>query len=252
MNSTRFLAILSLAVGLALSVALSGIADAILFRPLPVARPAEIARVYSASPLRALGFVSYPDYQDFARGARTVSGLVAQSQVLLAFAGRTGQPPKVRMGLAVTANYFAVLGVPARVGRIFREDEERDAVVILSDSFWRRMSGGDRAILGRTIELAGAPFTVIGVAPPGFGLDRFLHEDFYIPIGVYRTGLLPASGRPLEERGRRYLAVYARRAAPLPAVEAELGSIATQLAAAYPATNRQQKAVVMTDRKSVV
>src|SRR5258708_6675565 len=153
MNSSRFLAIFSLAVGIALAVALTSIADAVLFRPLPVTRPAEIVRIYSASPLHTLGFVSYPDYKDFALGARTLSGLVAQTQVLLAFGARTGEPPEVRMGLAVTPNYFDVLGVSARLGRAFRATEDRDSVVVLADAFWRKRCGGDRSIVGRTIEL---------------------------------------------------------------------------------------------------
>src|SRR5262245_8486999 len=110
MNSWRIIAVLSLAVGLALTIALSSIAGGVLFRPLPVARASEIVRIYSASPLRPHGFVSFPDYEDFARQARTVSGLIAQTQVLLAVGGRGDEPAEVRMGLAVTANYFDVLG----------------------------------------------------------------------------------------------------------------------------------------------
>jgi predicted permease len=260
-NSSRFLAVLSLAIGIALAVALSSIADAVLFRPLPVARPDEIVRVYSASPLHSLGFVSYFDYRDFARArtlrgplapsAPALCGMIAQTQVLLAVGARTGrptdQPPEMRLGLAVSSNYFDVLGVPARLGRTFSENEDRQPVVILSDSFWRRRFAADPAILGRAVSLAQAPFTVIGVAPPGFGLDRFLHEDFYVPIGVYAAGILPVTGRPLEDRGRRYFSIYARRGAPVAAVQADLASIAAQLSREFPLTNHQQKVVVMTE-----
>ena len=258
MNSSRLLAVLSLAIGIALAVALSSIADAVLFRPLPVARPDEIVRVYSASPLHSLGFVSYFDYRDFAR-ARTLRGIIAQTQVLLAVGARTGQAAgqsaeqaseqatETRMGLAVSSNYFAVLGVPVRLGRSFDESDDRRPVVILSDSFWRRRFAADPSILGRAVSLAQAPFTVVGVAPPGFGLDRFLHEDFYVPIGVYAAGLLPATGHPMEDRGRRFLSVYARRAASIAAVQADLASIAAQLSREFPLTNHEQKAVVMTE-----
>ena len=153
----------------------------------------------------------------------------------------------MRLGLAVTPNYFDVLGVPARLGRIFNASEDGNPVVILSDSFWRRRFAADPSALGRSVSIAQTPFTVIGVAPPGFGLDRFLHEDFYVPIGVYAAGLLPVTGHPLEDRGRRYLSVYARRAAPLIAVQADLDSIAAQLSRQFPLTNRRQKVVVMTE-----
>ena len=267
MPSSRILTVLSLAIGIALAVALTSIADAVLFRPLPVARPEEIVRVYSASPLHSLGFVSYSDYRDFAR-ARTLAGppaplmpaasygMIAQTQVLLAVGARGGQTAdqptpqagEMRMGLAVSSNYFDVLGVPVRLGRSFSESDDRRAVVILSDAFWRRRFAADPTILGRSVlSLARAPFTVIGVAPPGFGLDRFLHEDFYVPIGVYAAGILPSTGHPLEDRGRRFLSIYARRAAPPAAVEAELSSIAAQLSRDFPLTNHQQKVVVMTE-----
>lgn len=246
-NSTRLVPVLSLTVGIALAVALVSIADAILFRPLPVARPGEMARVYSASPLHSQGYVSYPDYQDFARGARMLTGIIAQAQILAAFGSRAGEPPEMHMGLAVTPNYFDVLGVAAQLGRTFQNDEARRPVAVLADSFWRGRYAGDRGIVGATVQLGGTPFTVIGIAPAGFGLDRFLHEDFYVPIEVYAAGLLPSTGQPLEERGRRYLSVYGRRRESIGAAQAELSSLAAHLEAEYPATNRRQKVVVMTE-----
>ncbi len=153
----------------------------------------------------------------------------------------------MRLGLAVTSNYFDVLGVPARRGRIFNRSEDRQRVVILSDSFWRRRFAADPSVLGRSVFLAQTPFTVIGVAPPGFGLDRFLHEDFYVPIGVYAAGLLPVTGHPLEDRGRRYLSIYARRAGPVAAVQGDMASIAAELSREFPLTNHQQKVVVITE-----
>ena len=246
--------------GMGLAIALVSFADAILLRPLPVARPAEIVRVYSASPMHSLGYVSYPDYEDFARGARTLSGVVAQSQILLAVGGRVGAGsaggvPEVRMGLAVTPNYFEVLGVPAEIGRTFHPAESREPVVVLADAFWREHFSGNPGVVGGAIPLGGIPFTIIGVAPRGFGLDRFLHEDFYVPIGVYAAGLLPSTGHPLTDRGRRYLSVYARRAASvyaqhaaaLAAVQGEMSAIAAGLAREYPDTNRDQKARVLTE-----
>lgn len=247
MNSSRAISLFSLALGIALALALIAIADAILFRPLPVPRPDEIVRVFSASPLHSMGFVSYPDYRDFARSTRTLNGLSAQTQILAAFGGRAGEPPSIHMGLAVTPNYFEVLGVPAHWGRTFRPDEGHQPVVVLSDSLWRRRFAGDHGVIGRTVPISGTPFTVIGVARAGFGLDRFLHEDFYVPVEVYAENLLPSTGRPLEDRSRRYLSLYGRRRGTLAAVQVELASIAGHLASEYSDTNRNQKVVVMTE-----
>ena len=151
------------------------------------------------------------------------------------------------MGLAVTPNYFDVFGVEPRIGRVFHPAESREAVVVLADAFWRDHFAGDPGIIGRAVPISGIPFTIIGVVPRGFGLDRFLHEDFYVPIGAYAAGLLPSTGHPLTDRGRRYLSVYARRAAPLAAVKGELSAIAAGLAREYPDTNRDQKVRVLTE-----
>src|SRR6266436_783130 len=104
--SPRALAVLSLAAGIGLAAALASVADAILFRPLPVACPDEIVRVFTASAGQPLGFVSYYDYEDLRDASRAVAGIVAQSQVLLAAGGDGSQPAQVRLGLAVTPNYF--------------------------------------------------------------------------------------------------------------------------------------------------
>jgi putative ABC transport system permease protein len=237
----------TLASGIGLAAAFASVADAILFRPLPVARPSEIVRVYTASRLQPLGYVSYPDYEDLSRNSRTLAGMVAQSQVLLAVGTGTGESLQVRMGLAVTPNYFDVLDVRAALGRTFRPEDARVAAVVLSGGFWRSRYGGDRRILGRAVEIGGAPFTVIGVAPPGFGLDRFVQEDYYIPIGVYGTGLLPSAGSPLTDRTKRYLSVFARRAAPIPAVQAELNALAARLEAEYPDADRGRRTVVLSE-----
>src|SRR5579862_6240506 len=142
----------SLAAGIGLAAALASVADAVLFRPLPVARPSEIVRVYTASRLQPLGYVSYPDYQDFSRNSRTLAGMIAQSQVLMAVGSGARESPQVRMGLAVTPNHFDVLGVRAGLGRTFRAEDARAAVVVLSSGFWRSRYGGDRRILGRALE----------------------------------------------------------------------------------------------------
>src|SRR6185369_5410331 len=75
-------------------------------------------------------------------------------------------------GYAVSANYFADLGVQARIGRTFLPDEDRDAgantVVVLGYRFWQRKFNGDPNVVGQTLRLNGIPYTIIGVAPREF------------------------------------------------------------------------------------
>jgi putative ABC transport system permease protein len=245
-RSIRALAVLSLAAGIGLAAALASVADAILFRPLPVARPSDIVRVFTASGGQPLGFVSYYDYCDLRDASRTLVGIVAQSQVLLAAGGDGSTPARVRLGLAVTPNYFDVLGVRAAFGRTFTAADAREPVVVLSYHFWR--ATGEP----KTIRIASVPFTVIGVAPRNFSLDRFAREDFYLPIEVYATGLLPSAGRPLEDRARRYLTVYGRLApgSAVPRAQAELSAVAARLEAQHPDTNHGRRAVALTELAS--
>ena len=233
------LAVASLAAGIGLTTVLSSLAGAILLRPLPVARPSEILRIFTVSQGQPLGFVSYPDFLDFSR-APSIRRAVAQTQVLVA----VGDPPRISMGLAVTDNYFDALGVPAVIGRAFRPDESRQPVVVLAYSFWESQFAADPAIAGRILKMGGESFRVIGVAPENFGLERFAHEQFYVPMGAYEAGWLPSTGHPLEDRSRRFLNVYVRGSA---AARSEIPGIAARLERAYPESNRGRRAIVLTE-----
>jgi putative ABC transport system permease protein len=241
------LCVCSLAAGIGLTAALASVADAILFRPLPVPRPQEIVRIFTASTGQPRGFVSFRDFEDFRRSARMLNGIAAQTQVLAAVGGDGSSPPTIRLGLAVSADYFDVLGVSAAVGRTFRQDEWHEPVVVLSDTF-----SPDRDIVGKTIRIGGTPFTVLGIAPRSFGLDRFVHESFYVPMGVYESGILPSNGRPLEDRGRRYLSIYGRLSAgaKLNQARTALVTIGARLEAAYPATNHGRRAILLSESET--
>src|SRR5580658_9977445 len=204
----RTLAALSLAVGIGLAAALSSIVDAILLRPLPVARPEEIARVFTASAGQPLGFVSYPDFEDF----RKARPMVAECLIPV----NVGEPPQIKLALAVTPDYFKVLGVGARFGRTFAE-------------------GDDAADVGGTLRVGAKIYTIIGVAPENFGLDRFMHGDLFIPIRSY------GDGKILEDRARRFLTVHVRGIDS----GAEIASIAARLEREHPETNRGRRAVVL-------
>lgn len=216
----RTLAVLSLAAGIGLTAALASIVDAILLRPLPVARPSEISRVFTASEGQPFGFVSYRDFEDFQK-AKSIQGAIAECLIPVA----AGEAAQMRLALAVTPNYFKVLGVSAAFGRTFTDDDQ--AVVILAH--------GNAGDLGRTLRVGPKLYTVIGVAPENFGLDRFMHEGFYLPIRSY------GDGKILEDRSRRFLTVHVRgkNAAP------EIAAIAARLEREHPETNRGRRAVVL-------
>src|ERR1700722_12057909 len=213
----RTLAALSLAVGIGLAAALASIVDAILLRPLPVARPQEIARVFTASEGQPLGFVSYPDFEDFHKAKPMVAECLIPAAV--------GEPPQIKLALAVTPDYFQVLGVGARFGRTFFEDDLADVL----------LANGTESDIGRNLRDGGKLFTIVGVAPENFGLDRFMHADLFIPIRSY------GDGKILEDRARRFLTVHVRGINS----GAEIASIAARLERERPETNRGRRAVVL-------
>ncbi len=135
-----------------------------------------------------------------------------------------GEPARMQLALAVTPDYFRMLGVGAKFGRTFAADDVMVAV----------LAHGSASDIGKTLRVGRSLYTVIGVAPENFGLDRFLHEDFYIPIRSY------GDGKILEDRSRRFLTVHTRGGNA-----AEIASIAARLEREHPETNRGRRAVVL-------
>jgi putative ABC transport system permease protein len=200
-----------------MAAALASIVDAILLRPLPVAHPEEVARVFTASEAQPLGFVSYLDFEDF----RAAIPMVAECLVPVS----VGDPPQIRMALAVTSDYFRILGVSARFGRTFSEEDHAAAI----------LAHGSAADIGKDLRVAGRLYTIIGIAPENFSLDRFLHPDLFLPIRSLDDGKI------LEDRSRRFLTVHVRGLAQA----ARIASIAARLEQEHPETNRGRRAVVL-------
>src|SRR5882724_12025752 len=88
----RLAATLSLALGFSLALALASIADSLLFRPLPVPRPRELVRIFTATKEQPLGLMSYPDFEDLRAHGR----MIAQSQILVAVAQAILSPANSR------------------------------------------------------------------------------------------------------------------------------------------------------------
>jgi putative ABC transport system permease protein len=135
-----------------------------------------------------------------------------------------------------TAGLFDVLGIPAAIGRTFRQADDvpgAPPVALLSHGLWQRRFAGDSAIVGSTVQLDGKPATVIGVMPPWTeSIGRQPRPALWVPMGLdpaldYRA----ISGRFLLGVGRLAPGVTRERA------QADLGTIAERLAAAHPEFN---------------
>ncbi len=161
--------------------------DGTMLRPIPGARKTgELVSLQrgerSFSPVPPF---SYLDYRDLREQNHTLSGMLAFHHDWITLTGGA-QPERVFIA-NVTANYFDVLGIKPMLGRFFLPEEETrpDAVpnVILSYSLWKTRYAADPAIVGKSIEIARHPLTVIGVAPEGVvGAMPGLRDDLWVTL----------------------------------------------------------------------
>jgi predicted permease len=246
-------AVLSLGLGIGANTAVFSFADALLLRPLAVPRPDEVLTVGSRETFPRL-VASHRDYLDIRDRSTSFEGLIAFATLTAVVAPEPDALPRARLGMAVSDNFFSVLGVEPALGRDFRPEENevpgRDAVVILGHEFWTRGFASDPSVLGRTVRLAGIEWTIIGVAPAEFtGLDRYTRLEFYAPLMMWPRLLIDPEVDPLEDRDFRSLILKGRLAPGVTLAEAqtELSSIAADLERAYPDTNRNRSLEVRTE-----
>ncbi|HEY6213759.1 MAG TPA: ABC transporter permease, partial [Vicinamibacterales bacterium] len=190
-------AVLTLAIGIGGTTAIYTLIDAVILRSLPVADPARLYRIgdgdnccVQGGPQDRWGFFSYPLFQ------RLVSQAPEFEQVTAFQAGgarmsvrREGVDAAARPLRTeyVTGNYFTTLGIGAFGGRVFTADDDTPAsppVIVVSHHVWQGTYGSDPSVVGSTFVIEGHPFTVAGVAPPGFFGEtlRGNPPDIWIPL----------------------------------------------------------------------
>src|SRR6266567_64911 len=182
-------AVLTLALGVGANTALFSVVDAVLLKKLPVHEPDRLVLFSWTAPkefaggsytgssfrdpqTRVIKRTSFP-FQTFTRFREqqqsALSDVFAYGSLILNV-NADGQA-EVATGQAVSGNYYAVLGVPAFLGRTLDESDDKsvaNAVAVISYRYWQRRFGGDRGIVGRQINLNNVAFTIAGVTPPGF------------------------------------------------------------------------------------
>jgi macrolide transport system ATP-binding/permease protein len=247
-------AVASLAIGIGANAAMFSWADALLLRPLPVPHPGEVVSVGTKVSLEGFGSLvdSYPDYRDLRDNNRSFENLAAFSGVTVGLANKPEALPQMKLGMAVSGNFFGAMGVEPEIGRSFRPEEDqvpgRDAVVILDHSTWQQQFASDRSILGREVRLNGIAFTVIGVAPESFtGTSQLLRPAFYVPLMMFPR--LIAIPKVLEARDNRNFTVKGRLRSgiSIATAQAELNAFSRNLERTYPATNKDKNMVVRTE-----
>ena len=247
-------AIVSLALGIGATSAIFSLADILVLRPLPIPSPGAVMTVTAEGSEEEIGgFVSYPNYRDVREQAQSFDGLLAYKISTLAFARVPNAAREMRMGMLVSDNFFDALGVAPLHGRSFSRDETavpgRDAVVVLSDDFWKSAFGANPSTLGSVIWLNGIDFHVIGIAPASFtGPEPPLRPAFYVPTAM-ASRLDQKRANVLENRGARAFHVKGRLRSGVSrrTAQAELTTIWDALARQYPDSNAHRTIAVRTE-----
>lgn len=246
--------VVTLALGIGMTATPLSMLDALIFRPYPVPDPGSVVTLVGTSHDSRFDSFSYREYLDIRDRTKSYEGVVASTEPRgVGFSAEPNAMPRVKAGMLVSGDYFRVLGVEPRLGRGFRDDEDRvpgrDPVVVLGPDFFRRELGSDPSILGKTVRLNATDFTVIGVAPDSFpGMQIFTPVDLYMPLAMARVFSTNPQKDLLEDRDDRELGVKARLkpGASLAQARSELAALAQALERENPGTNRGRGAAVHT------
>jgi len=229
--------VLCLALGIGANTAIFSVLNSIVLRPLSYEDPGRLTMVWETFRTRNMmtGGVSYPNLAEWRARNEVFEEIGAFRPERHTLTGV--EVPERLVGARVTAEFFRVLRVDAAVGRTFSPADDlegADNVVVMSDSLWRRHFGGDPSAIGRSVTLDGAPFTIVGVLPPGF--------EFPVAIAgaeVWTPSALDAAGK-FHREWPMLLAVGRLRAdVDLERAQADMDLIGRQLEQEYPETNTE-------------
>ena len=239
-------AIVTLALGIGATTAIFSVVNAVVLRPLPYGEPDRMVAVqtfWKHTGTRATN-VSAPDFHDFSEQSRSFDALAyywgGETSVT---AGNVAEYASV---YHVTPGFFRALGATAQAGRLLSEEEQRAGgplAVVITDAFWRRQFGADRAAIGATLRFRQRVFTIVGVLPAGLRFPA--RADIYCPAWLTpETTSRSAHNYRLVGRLRDRVSVAQ--------AQAEMSSIAARLEREYPISNSNKSVVVLPLQEMIV
>jgi putative ABC transport system permease protein len=216
-------AILTLALGIGVTTAIFSVVKAVVIDPLPYRDPARLV----------VTRLSLPDYRDVQRASRSFEQTAFWGTNLYNI--EAGGEDRQVLGAVVSHDLLSLLGITPAAGRLFTEEDDRQATVIIGHGLWQSLYGGDPSAVGRVIDLSGMPYTIVGVAPAGF---RFPSAQF--ELWASAGMLLTQAKAQVESRALRIFTAIGRLKPDVTIEQArsELAAISADLSRAYPATNQ--------------
>jgi predicted permease len=226
--------VFTLALGIGANSAIFSAVDTVLLKPLPYPHAERLVAVHETNPSRQdlTSFVAPARIEDWNRLSRAFDAL-AGAYPENATETTGALPERVRV-VRTSPRFFAVFGVPAALGRVPTDAEERaggPAAMVLSDGFWRRRFAADPSVIGRTLVLGDESWVVVGVMPPSFRYPT-ADTEAWIPA-QFSDSLMRI------RQARFYRAVGRLRAGVTPQqAEEELGAVQARLGEQFPETDR--------------
>jgi len=239
------IAVITLALAIGANAVVFSVLNALVLRPLNVPQPESLYALEHGSDKSLV--LSYPDYLDLRDRNHSFDGLAAYNNFLAGL--DTGDSSTRAFVDEVSGNYFDAFRIQPFLGRFFHASDEHGAnsapYIVLTYPYWHSHFQGDRGVVGRTAHLDKHPFTIIGVAPPGFhGPVVFFGQDFFVPI----VSQEPVEGQnSLNERGAPSLlmAIGHLKLGVTPAQAiGDLNSIGSYLEKTYPKTDSKMRFVL--------
>jgi predicted permease len=242
------IAVLTLALGIGANTALFSVVNGVLLNPLPFSQPDQLYALYfKTAAFDGSGSLSYPNFIDWQKDNHSFSSIAAYRPDDLNLTG-AGLPERLH-GYMISAHLFPVLGTAPILGRNFRDEEDQKGagpVAIISDGLWKRKFGLSSSVLNESIALNGRTYTIVGVFPGR--LPGVAASDVYIPIGQWDdpTFLDRRVGMGMFAVGR------IKSDVALPQAQADMDSVAQNLAAAYPDIDKGTGILLVPLKKDVV
>ena len=239
-------AVLSLAIGVAVTTAVYSVVDAVFLRDAGARDPDRVVIVVTPyDGLFVHGSISLPDFQDLRAAQTSFTSISASASFTPAVASSV--TTELLAAEAVDGAYFSTLGVSPAMGRTIQPADDAGAarVVVLSHALWRRRFGANPAVVGQSIRISGQPFEVVGVAAASFeGVSGPLPGTrLWIPLStsalratVDQAAEASAPRSAISPRDRRQLVVFGRLApaVTVAAASAEVSAIAAALDTSFP------------------
>ncbi len=241
------IAILTLALGIGANTTLFSVVNGVLLNPLPFPDSENLVSVYASNETFDHSSITFPNFLDWQKDNHSFTGLAAYRGDDFNMTG-SGEPLRLH-GRMISADFFSTLGLQPLAGRSFRPEEDVPGaapVAILGNELWQRRFSASQDIVGKSINLNGKSYTVVGVAPQR--LPMVEPSDVYVPIGQWVD---PTFRDRHIAMGTRALARL-KPGVSVQQARADMDRIAKNLADAYPESNKGSGIAVLSLKTDVV